>query len=402
MKVLVVSHLYPAPGHERHLFVHEQVLALRALGVEMRVVSPTGYAPRALWRVHPRVRRRGQTPAHAVRDAVAIDYPRVPVLPRMLLFSHSGDLFWAAMRRHLPAWRAEGFDLVHAHQAMPDGAAARHLAAALGVPYVVTVHGRDVNFHLLQRGAIADETAAVLSSAAAVSAVSGTVARRLAPYVAPQRLFVNNNGVVGLDQTSEPADFAPGKPLLLSVGYLIASKGHRLVLEAVAGLRNVHPDLEYAIIGEGLLRNELAVRARELGIAERVHFLGRVPHPDVLAMMARADAFVQPSAPEGFGLVYTEALAQGTPVVACRGEGPEDFVEDGVSGLLVPPGDAGAVTAAIARLLANPAAARAMGAAGQRVVRTLTWERNAALQKEIYEAAAGEARRRPVQEAEDT
>ena len=163
MKVLVVSHLYPSPGYDRHLFVHEQVLALKEAGAGVRVVSPTGYgAARAV--AQPRrcgaaARRRRR----AIRDGVLASYPRVPVLPRRLLFSRSGDLYYLGMRRELAALRQEGVDLVHAHQALPDGAAAAAPGPALGVPYVVTVHGADVNVALPGGGATAARVAAVLA-----------------------------------------------------------------------------------------------------------------------------------------------------------------------------------------------------------------------------------------------
>jgi len=385
VKVLVLSHLYPAPHHQRHLFVHEQVKALRDQGVEILVVSPTGYAPRALWRAHPRLRRRGLTPRRADIDGVAVEYPRVPVLPRQALFARSGELFYAALRGSVARWRSMGFDLVHAHQAMPDGSAARRLAAALDLPYVVTVHGVDVNVHLPRGGAVGAATAAVLSEAAAVAAVSGTVARRLEGIVAPNRLHVNNNGVVGLEEQAATADFVAGRRLLLSVGHLIPSKGNDLVVRALAELAGRYDDLEYAVVGEGGLRPELEALARTLNVGRRVHFLGRLPHDELLALMARADVFVLPSAPEGFGLVYAEALSQGTPVVACRDEGPADFVDDGVSGLLVPPRDLDAVVTAVDGLLADPERARTMAAAGRKRVLKLTWERNATRQRQIYD-----------------
>ena len=106
-------------------------------------------------------------------------------------------------------------------------------------------------------------------------------------------------------------------------------------------------------------------------------------------MMARADLFVLPSWDEAFGLVYTEAMAQGTPVVACRGEGAADFVEDGVTGFLVPPRDPAALAQVIGRVLDDPAAAHRMGEAGRAAVTGLTWARNAARQIEIYDAAVG-------------
>ena len=150
MKVLVVSHLYPSPGVERHLFVHDQALALRDLGVEIRVLSPTPYAPRVLWR-DSRQRMRGEKPRHAVRDGIPAEYPRVLQPPRRLLFHRLGDLAYLRLR-HLPSLEDGGFDLVHAHQALPDGALAQRLAADAGAPYVVTVHGADVYQHLRAAG----------------------------------------------------------------------------------------------------------------------------------------------------------------------------------------------------------------------------------------------------------
>ena len=385
MKVLVVAHLYPTPEHRHSMFVHDQVVALRDAGLEMRVVSPTGYAPRLLWHADPRLRRRGRTPARARIDDIEVEYPRVPVLPRRVLFAQSGELSYAALRRRVPAWRAEGFDLLHAHQAMPDGAAAQRLSAALGIPYVVTVHGVDVNVHLGLGGGVAATTAAVLGEAAAVVAVSGAVARRLEGVVAATRLHVINNGL-RLDEQVEPDTLAAGRKLILSVGNLIASKGNAIVIEALSRLVvDRHPDLEYAVVGEGPVQAELQELALMLGVGERVHFLGHLPRERVIALMARADAFVLPSSPEGFGLVWAEAMAQGTPVVACVDEGPRDFIEDGVSGLLVPPRDVEAVEQAIDRLLGDAEAARRMGEAGRRAVARLTWERNAELQAAVYD-----------------
>ena len=394
MKVLVVSHLYPSPASARMRFVHDQVRALRDAGVDIRVVSPTNYAPRIVWRLDPRLRRLGQRPRNAVIDGVRVEYPRVALLPKRLLFEHSGELVYAALWRHRAAWRAAHFDLVHAHQALPDGGAARHLSATLGVPYVVTVHGVDVNVHLATAGRVAETTAAVLNDAAAVVAVSTAVERRLAGVVAAQRLHVVGNGV----EVGEPvaaAGLLPGRRLVLSVGHLIETKGNGVVLDALAQLTGAgrFPDLDYAIVGEGPLRDELQTRANELGLGARVHFLGHLPQREVLALMARADVFALPSSPEGFGLVYSEAMAQGTPVIACRGEGPEDFIDDGLSGLLVAPRDPSALAAAIERLCDDADAARGIGEAGRRAVTELTWQRTAVALAQIYNDVVARASR---------
>ena len=373
MTIVVVSHLYPSPGYDRHLFVHEQVKALRDAGADVRVISPTAWAPRLLW-FSGRMRRRGSTPRAAVRDGIPVSYPRVPVLPRRLLFSRSGDLYYLGMRAQLKALRDQPVELVHAHQALPDGAAGQRLAAALGVPYVVSVHGADVN-----------------------QALPSAVARRLEGYVAADRLHVIGNGLVGAGQAAEPAEFAGSSPLLLSVGHLIPSKGHAVVLDALAALSVEHPDLVYVIVGEGECEAALRAQARLLGLENRVHFLGRLAHADVQRFMARADLFVLPSSPEGFGLVYAEALAQGTPVVACRGEGPEDYVRDGQNGVLVPTADADAVAGAIRRALAEPAALARMGEAAPSSVAGLTWQRNAEMHLRLFQKIV--AGSRPPREA---
>ena len=388
MKTLIVSHMYPSPGNDEYLFVHEQVRALRDLGVRLQVVSPTPWVPPGL-AGSEKNRRRAAKPACATIDGIPVAYPRAAVLPRRVLFDRLGDSYFQAVRRRLPAWRAAGVDLVHAHQALPDGAAAQRIAAALGVPYVVTVHGADVYQSLRNAGAERRRAASVLGGAAAVVAVSSAVARLLEPYVPPARLHVDLNGTVGGGRSAAPAEFLPGRPLVLTVAYLVERKAHAVVLDALARLRRDGRRVEYVVIGDGPLAEPLQAQARDLGIGDAVHFLGRRPNDEVQRYMARADLFALPSWDEAFGLVYTEAMAQGTPVLACAGEGCEDFIEDGRSGYLVPPHDAGAVAAAIARVLDDPDEARRVGEAGRDAAAGLTWERNAAAQLAVYRQVLG-------------
>jgi glycosyltransferase involved in cell wall biosynthesis len=159
----------------------------------------------------------------------------------------------------------------------------------------------------------------------------------------------------------------------------------RELVAAVAKLRAAGRRVNLAIVGDGPLRGALAAQAEADGVADAVHFLGRVPHERVLALMARADVFALPSWDEAFGLVYTEAMAQGTPVIAGRGEGPEDFIADGVSGYLAPVRDAGALAGIIAGVFDDPAAAAVVGAAGKAAALSLSWERNARLTLGVYE-----------------
>lgn len=390
MRVLVVSHLYPYPGVDRHLFVHEQCLALRGLGVEMHVISPTPWIPRVLWS-SSRMRRRGSKPTRAVRDGIVADYPRFPQPPRRLLFDRLGDLAYRRVRG-LPTVTGESYDLIHAHQALPDGAVAAHLSRDLGIPYLVTVHGADVNRGLEGAGPVARRTAEVLEGAAAVVAVSGVLARRLTARVPLDAVHVVQNGVPGALHGVPPTDYLPGHRVVLAAGRLVAGKGFEHVLEALARLADRRDDLRAVVAGEGALRRRLEALAAELGLADRVALPGRLEHEDLLAMMARADVFALPSAPEGFGLVHLEAMTQGTPVIGCLDQGPADFIEDGVSGHLVPYGDVAALTRALGATLDDPERARAVGEAGRKVAETFTWERNARRMLELYEQYVSAAR----------
>ena len=385
MRALVVSHLYPSPGVERHLFVHQQVLALRDLGVESRVLSPTAWAPRILWRSE-RHRRRGSKPRQGVRDGVVAEYPRVLQPPRRLFFDRLGDFAYYSVRR-LPSVHSAGYDLVHAHQALPDGALAQRLAADLGVPFVITVHGADVYQHLAMSGAVARRARQVLGAADAVMANSSVVAGLLRDVVAPEKLTVVLNGTTGLGTPVAPAsDYLPGEPLVLSVGQLIERKGTADLIAAVGMLRRGGRRVQLAIVGGGPLRRALEEQASAEGVGDAVHFVGRLEHARVLAMMARAQLFALPSWDEAFGLVYTEAMAQGTPVLALQGGGPEDFVDHGASGgWLVPARDPEAIAGVIARVLDDPDGAAAIGAAGRATALGLSWERNARLTLGVYE-----------------
>lgn len=383
MKVLVVSHLYPAPGDDRSLFVHDQARALSALGHDLTVISPTPWVPRVPG-LSARLRRRADKPFRTTRDGIPVRYPRVLQPPRRLAFARLPDLYYAGMRRLIPELREAHVDLIHAHQALPDGAAAQRLAHELGVPLVISVHGVDVHYNLRRGGTVARRTAAALRAAAAVIPVSRAVARDLSDIVPAERLRVVLNGTSGDLAAMPPAGYLPGKTLVLSAGNLNEHKGFKLVVEALERLRREGRDLHGVIVGEGRLRGELLAQAERLGIADAIHLLGRLPHDEVLSLMARADVFALPSHDEGFGLVYVEAMSQGTPVIGCLGEGCEDFIVDGESGILVPPRDADAVRDAIAGLIDDPARAAALGEAGRSVAGTLTWERNARLTAQIY------------------
>jgi glycosyltransferase involved in cell wall biosynthesis len=158
----------------------------------------------------------------------------------------------------------------------------------------------------------------------------------------------------------EPAPRAAGGRLrVVSLGRLVAAKRFDLQLEALARLRAT-ADVELVVGGDGPLRAALERRARELGLAERVRFLGFLANP--FPWLAASDVFVLSSDHEGLPNALIEAQGLGLPAVATDCDfGPREIVDDGRSGRLVRPGDAGALARALDELLGDPERRRAMG-----------------------------------------
>ncbi|MBI2132360.1 MAG: glycosyltransferase family 4 protein, partial [Candidatus Tectomicrobia bacterium] len=161
--------------------------------------------------------------------------------------------------------------------------------------------------------------------------------------------------------------------LVGSVGRLDPIKGHGLLIQAFALLGDRHPGARLILIGEGEKREEYQALARELGVAEGVRFMGW--RDDVGDLLEELDLFVFPSRNEGMGRAAVEAMAAGLAVVAARTGGLPEVVREGETGLLVPPGDAAALSAAIDRLLARPEERRAMGEAGRGLAQAYSAER---------------------------
>jgi L-malate glycosyltransferase len=149
----------------------------------------------------------------------------------------------------------------------------------------------------------------------------------------------------------------------ITVANLRPEKSHETLLAAAAGLLREYPDLEFQIVGDGPRRGELEQLARDHNLPSRVMFLGH--REDVPALLAAADAFVLPSRSEAFPNAAIEAMAAGLPVVASAVGGLLDLIEDGRTGLLVPPQDAGALIASLQSLIDAPSRAGAIGRAAR-------------------------------------
>lgn len=167
--------------------------------------------------------------------------------------------------------------------------------------------------------------------------------------------------------------------LLLTVGRLVRRKGVDTVLRALPAIAEGCPDAAYVIAGTGPDRARLERLAGRLGVQDRVHFVGQVDHNRLSLYYSAADLFVMPAREdppdvEGFGLVFLEANACGTPVIGTRTGGIPEAVQDGKTGLLVPPSAPDRLAEAALQVLTDPEWADTLGRRGHhRAVHEASW-----------------------------
>ena len=326
---------YPRHGGESAgFFVRDAVEHLRAAGVDVEVVSPASFRHFGI----------------AYGDGIPGNLRRRPW--RALLLPLFALAFVRAARR-----AARGADLVHAHW-LPSGL----VALLAGRPFVVQLWGSDAE--LARR--VPWPFRRVVRRARAVIAPSTALAAA-ARSLGADDVCVIASGVHLPERVGEPEE----PPHALYVGRLAEEKGVPELVRAVGGLPLV-------VVGDGPLRRLLP------------QAVGFVPHDRLGAYYERAAVVVCPSRREGFGVACAEAMAYGRPVVASAVGGLLDHVEDGVTGLLVPPRDPRALRAALERLLGDAELRARLGAAARaRARERLGWERAARELVAVYERALG-------------
>lgn len=251
--------------------------------------------------------------------------------------------------------RSESVDVVHGH--LLHGAVAATLGARLAggrVSAITRHYAMAVHWYGSRGDHIFERTGNALASR--IFAISNAVRRVLVDDgVDPSRIEVIPNGIdaerVQRAGGAADASIRRGRPVLGTVGSLHPRKGHADLLRAVARLREQGEDVDLVLIGGGSEASHLQELTASLGISDRVRFLGHVADP--YPAMAAFDVYVQPSVEEGFGISVLEAMALALPVVATTAGGLPEIVEDGLTGILVAPGDPAALTEAIGRALGD-------------------------------------------------
>ena len=266
----------------------------------------------------------------------------------------------------------ERVDHVHAHFATWGAATAREVGRATGLPYSFTAHATDIYRAGLDLDALAERLADARFVVTVTEHNRLHLDRLLADHGRTGRVARLYNGV---DLGRLAAYDGPRElDLVVGVGRLVAKKGFRDLLDALAAERDAGRPLRAVIAGDGPERQGLQEQIRDLDLAGLLTLPGSLSRDDVAALMRRAAVFALPSVVTADGdrdalpTVLLEAMALGTPVVSTLVSGIPEMVDDGASGLLVAPNDPDALAVALRRLTADPTYAHACAARARRRV----------------------------------
>jgi teichuronic acid biosynthesis glycosyltransferase TuaC len=373
------------------VWAHRQAMAARDAGAEVRVLAlrrpvPPLAVARRVFRIPPAIGALGDWIEGARTSLRPVSLDGLSVIPVPFLapprpMSYGSWGYWLAppLGRALDRLNAEWrFDVLHAHNLAPAGHAAarwvRRHDSSQRPAFVVSAHGPDM-IHVPVNSSVGRRACVAAMAVADGVFANSTWAARRCSAIAGRPLPVR---VVYLGADVPPASHSSsnGTVRMVTVAHLVARKRHEVVLEALARLPPARRP-EYLVIGDGPCRSGLERLAAELGVTDRVRFLGQLPNPEAVARAAACDLFVMPGVEEPFGVAFVEAMAAGLPAIGSRGEGgPEDIAAAGPGMVLVEPGNAGELASVLERLIADRSELARLGAAARETVAAnFTWER---------------------------
>ena len=401
IRLAYLTSQYPATSHT---FISREVAAIRELGSPLQTFSIRPPSPTEL--------QDASLANEAANTFTVLRQPWTRILSAHVstLAAQPGrylGTFRRALAHRPPGSRHLGLAIAHFAEAVVlahelkrslvtrlhnhfanSGATVGYLASSLvGVPWSFTMHGISETDY--PAGIMLGRKIEAAQFVACVSYFGRAQAMRL---VAPDQWSKLHVVRCGLPLRDLPRRAAVERcTRFISVGRLSPEKGQAGLLEAFASLCPERPEVELVFVGDGPELDRLRMRARDLKIADRVEFAGRLGERETLEKIASADALVLPSFMEGLPIVLMEAMAIGTPVIASRVAGIPELVTDGESGLLFTPSNWDELAECMRRLASDGPLRKALADAARAVVEgEFDIERSARLMAGLFAGGSGE------------
>lgn len=405
MRVLFVVTAYPrGPGDVITPWMGETIRRLRGAGIDVEVLAPAYRGSKDHTVDGVTVHRFRYAPAlieKLTHDEPALDRisKNPPYLSLVPAYVVAGSLAAASLARR------NRYDIVHAFWPIPHGLFAIAAKRAGKTGMVSTFFSAELHWSGTTRKVMAPIVRRIVRESDAVTVISSYTAEMLRSIAGDTRSVIIPFGAAmdppeslgtRIRRAEDPFE-------LIFVGRLVERKGVPVLLDAVALLRG-DTRLSVRIIGDGPERAALEARAAQLGLGERVTFEGTVSADRLRAALEACNALVLPAIvtdkgeTEGLGVVLMEAMQYGKLVIATDTGGIPDVVEDGATGILVKPGDAVTLAAAIRGAMNDPVRAARLAAAGREHAATeFSWDSIVGRLREVYEGVVA-SRAKPAVE----
>jgi glycosyltransferase involved in cell wall biosynthesis len=385
MRILLFTHIYPSVRYPIRGPYNEYIFRSFTGRHEVRLVGPMPW-----W---TSIREPGLlvSPPHERHTGVDAIFPPYWSVPR-LSWMH-GRAIYRSLRGRMRRFRRDfPFDVIFAAWGYPDAVAASMFADEYGCPLVIKVLGSDVN-EMPADPRLRVQIQRAFNKAHRIIAVSGALRDRVVEMGIPaDRVIVQHNAVDGkrfvprdVVEARKELGLPVDRAVITCVGNLEHVKGIDVLIEAMGELVRGGSDALLAVVGGGTMEPALRARAVELGIEDRVLFLGKRSHSEVPSWIAAGSVLCLPSRMEGCPHVVLEALASGRPVVATAVGGVPELIGPS-NGILVPPENPRELGCALAAALGKEWSPTDL----RNTVEYLSWEEVGRTYERILLEAAGQ------------
>ncbi len=356
LNILTLSTLFPnAVNPNFGIFVERQTAELaRRPETNVTVINPVGIP---LWPLNrlDQYAPLNDLPEHETWNGLDVHRPCFTLVPKIGGSNNPKRIADAIIPLVERLHKNQPFDLIDAEFFYPDGPAALRIHQALDIPFTVKARGTDIH-HWGSNPKCRPQILEAADKSSALLAVSSALKNDMASLgMDADKITIHYTGVdqelfKPLDRIAAKAEMDIHGPLLITTGALITRKNQALVIRAIAEI----PDATLLLAGSGEKESSYRKLARDLGVANRVRFLGNLPHAALAKLTAAADISILASKSEGLANAWVEALACGTPIIISAAGGASELVRSDIAGRIVDQ-DPQSIVRAIKEILEDPA-----------------------------------------------